>query len=285
MDNLVLRARARRHRVTSYAGPLSIKTVARGRVAWIIRHRELVVDSSSFLVVSAGEEYSMNIDAETPVETCCVFFAPGFVERVAFDITSPLDRALDPGESPRPALPYLSALHGDRERNMVGQAQSLARRCSEALAPSGFEEAFLVLAAELLGLYDSIRAQAARVPGIRSSTRDELFRRVLIGREYLHSHASGPVSLESVSRASCLSPFHFHRSFARAFEQTPHDYLTNLRLDRARRLLESGSSAIQACLEAGFSSPSAFSRLFRSRYGTPPSAVRRKFARLGKNGC
>jgi AraC-like DNA-binding protein len=105
---------------------------------------------------------------------------------------------------------------------------------------------------------------------------------LLLGRDYLHSHSSGPVSLAGVARAACLSPYHFHRGFKQAFLLTPHAYLTGLRLDRARGLIESGSRVLEACLEVGFSSPSSFSRLFRSRYGLPPSAIRRKFARSGK---
>jgi AraC-like DNA-binding protein len=125
-------------------------------------------------------------------------------------------------------------------------------------------------------------ANAARLPAIRQSTRQELFRRLLVGRDYLHSHSSGPVSLAAVARAACLSRFHFHRGFTQAFQRTPHAYLTGLRLERARATIESGSSVLEACLDAGFSSPSAFTRLFRSHYGEAPSAVRRKFARSGK---
>jgi len=80
-----------------------------------------------------------------------------------------------------------------------------------------------------------------------------------------------------------LSQYHFHRGFTRAFQQTPHAYITGLRLDRARRLLASGWRVLDACLEVGFSSPSAFSRLYRSVYKEAPSRVRRKFARTGKN--
>jgi hypothetical protein len=72
-DNVVLQARARCHQVDNYVGPLSIKTVLAGQVAWMVGGRELVVDRSSFLILSAGEKYSMNIDAVAPVETCCVF--------------------------------------------------------------------------------------------------------------------------------------------------------------------------------------------------------------------
>lgn len=282
-DNLVLRARAAHHRVDGYAGPLSIKTVVSGRVAWIVSGRELVVEPSSFLILSAGERYSMNIAAEKPVETCCAFFAPGFIERAAFDMTSALEQALENLDRLAPELPYLSRLHNDRERRIVHDVQALAGRCATALTPSGFEEDFLALAIRLLHLYQQIREQMARLPAIRSATRQELYRRLLIGRDYFHSRTSKPVSLREVARAACLSPFHFHRGFTHAFRQTPHQYLTDLRLSRARSLLESGFSVLSACLDAGFSSPSAFSRLFRTRYGVPPSAIRLNFARSGKN--
>jgi AraC family transcriptional regulator len=281
-DNVVLQARANRHVVDNYAGPLSVKTVLKGEVGWLIGGRELVVDRKSFLVLNAGERYSMNIKTRNPVETCCVFFAPRFVEQVADDITSPVTHALDASERDVPALHYLSALHTDRERALAGHVQNLAPRCRGAIAPSAFEEDFLLLARELLDYYSQVRDQAARLPAIRESTRRELFRRVLLGREYIHSHVSGPISLFAVARAACLSPFHFHRGFATAFQQTPHAYITELRLERARGMIEAGMPVFESGLEVGFASASAFSRLFRSHYGEPPSAVRRKFARSGK---
>ena len=282
-DNVILQARARRHKVENYAGPLSIKTVIAGQVCWLVGGRELLVDPSSFLIIAAGEPYSMNIDELKPVETCCVFFAPGFVEQAAHDATSPLEHSLDEPNRPAFAIPYLSALHGDRERTLLDRVRSLAPRCKAAIQPSSFEEDFIILAGQLLQFYKQIRDQTARLPAIRESTRQELFRRLLLGREYMHSHTSEPVSLTAAARAACVSPFHFHRGFKQAFQQTPHEYLTALRLDRARILLQSQSSVLEACLEAGFSSPSAFSHQYRAHFGEPPSAVRRKFARSGKN--
>src|SRR5258708_5565639 len=80
--NAILCASARRHSVTDYPGPLSIKSVTSGMVAWKTGGRELLVDRDWFLVRNDGEPYSMNIDAREPVSTPCVFFAPGFVESV-----------------------------------------------------------------------------------------------------------------------------------------------------------------------------------------------------------
>ncbi len=275
-DNVILHARSRRHHVEGYAGPLSVKTVRNGRVAWIVSGRELVVDRSSFLILGPGERYSMHIDADRPVETCCAFFSQGYVERVALDVTSRVELSLDEPDRAAPALPYLSALHGDRERNLVGEVQTLARRCRWAIAPIGSDEGFLRLAEKLLSLYRQIRQQAMRVPAMRASTKQELFGRLLRGREYMHAQLSGPISLASVARAAGVSQFHFHRGFRLAFQKTPHEYVTALRLERAHDRIAAGARVIEACLEVGFSSPSAFSRLFRSRYGEPPSALQHR---------
>lgn len=281
-DNVVLHARAKRHVVNGYVGPPSIKSVLRGRVSWIVEGRELVVDSSSFLVLGNAERYSMNIDSPVPVETCCAFFVPGFLEQIAADLTSSLQSSLDtPGRiSPPPS--YLSALHDDSERRLVKYLYTLAQSCRGELNPSGAEEAFVVLGASLLEYYEQIRAQVARVPASRRSTKQELFRRLLIGREFIHSHSADGISLAAVARAACLSPFHFHRGFTGAFQQTPHGYLTKLRLAQASNMIASGTTVLDACVGVGFSSPSAFSRLFREHLGYAPSMIRRKFARSGK---
>src|SRR5882672_7358848 len=84
-DNLVLHARSRRHSVTDFAGPLSIKTVIEGAVPWNVGGRDLVVDPGSFLVLGEGERYSMDIDAPRSFETACAFFRGGYVEEVARD--------------------------------------------------------------------------------------------------------------------------------------------------------------------------------------------------------
>ena len=62
--NVLLRARARRHFVDDFPGPLSVKAVIDGRVAWKADGRERVVDEASFLVLNAGQPYSMRIDEQ-----------------------------------------------------------------------------------------------------------------------------------------------------------------------------------------------------------------------------
>jgi AraC-like DNA-binding protein len=257
--------------------------VIRGEVGWTVGGRDLIVDSSTFLVLQNGERYSINIDSLRPVETCCVFFQGGFVERIAQDATMTLQSSLDSPWRSAGSLQFLSRLHVDAKGAVLPQMWSLADRCRHELQPSGFEEDFLILSERLLLLYKEIRSQVSRVPAVKSSTREELFRRLQIACEYLHGNLHSRVSLDAIAHEACISPYHLHRSFRRVFKMTPHAYLTRLRLERARALLQAGNTALETTLELGFASPSAFTRLFRAHYGVPPSA-HSKIRKIGQAG-
>jgi len=281
-DNLVLHASAKRHRVQDFPGPLSIKSVVRGQVTWIVDGTALVVDTDTFLILNDGQKYSMDMEVPRPMETCCAFFQQGFVERIAQDMTSSVQASLDAPERSAPSLCFLSRLHNDIKGKILPRLRSLAARCAVQLQPSSFEEDFLILSHELTGLHDEIAAQIARVPAARRSTQLELFRRLQIAREFLHGNASERVSLEDVAREACLSRYHLHRAFKSAFRQTPHAYLTALRLSRAHTLLKSGCTVTEASLEVGFTSMSAFSRLFRVHFGFSPSSQIRKIGQAAR---
>jgi AraC-like DNA-binding protein len=275
-DNVMLHARARRHQVDDFAGPLSIKTVVRGEVSWRVKGQDLPVDAASFLVLADGEPYAMDLDAPKPVETACAFFRRGLVEEMASDLTTPLGASLENPGRGGSSLPWISRLHFDPQRQVSGQVETLAARCSRQFLPSGVEEDFLLLAERVLLLYEEMCVRVRQLPAVKAATREELFRRVERGREFLHSGGEEPLSLESAARHACLSRYHFHRAFRRAFDRTPHQYLTELRMARAKAMLEQGAWVTEVCVAVGMSSVSSFSQLFRAHQGVSPSRLRRK---------
>jgi hypothetical protein len=220
--NLVLHASSRTHSLNSYAGPLSIKTVLRGRVTWVIDSRELVVDPSSFLVLAAGERYSMNIDELKPVETCCAFFANGFLERIAADLTSPLEMELNAPDRIAPPLAYLSALHGDREHALTGRVCALAKRCEKALNPSCAEEDFLASPFRCLSTMSRfvhrqhVCPEFARPHGRNSSADWPRIRSLSLFR----SHIARGCSARCLPFTFPLPPW-FHTGFPRDTPQLP----------------------------------------------------------------
>src|SRR5215217_2658268 len=95
-------------------------------------------------------------------------------------------------------------------------------------------------------------------------------------RDFMRYAYGRQVSLPDVAARANLSPFHFLRVYKRAFGETPHEFLTRLRIERAKRLLARGSHNVtEACFEVGFSSLGSFSALFAHRVGLSPSEYRR----------
>lgn len=95
-------------------------------------------------------------------------------------------------------------------------------------------------------------------------------------RNFINDRYHTTINLEVLSRARFTSKFHLLRLFRRYYGQTPKQYLTEKRLEHAKRLLATGRSASDTCYEVGFENPSAFSTLFKSRFGISPAAFQKK---------
>lgn len=93
---------------------------------------------------------------------------------------------------------------------------------------------------------------------------------------FLSSAFTGRVTLEQVSQALKLSPFHLCRVFQAATGNTIHQHLLHLRLEAAAaELLETDSGITEIAHAVGFSSHSHLTALFTRTFGVPPSAVRK----------
>lgn len=110
---------------------------------------------------------------------------------------------------------------------------------------------------------------------------DNLFRRLCRSRDWLAARMDEPVRLADAAREAFLSPFHYHRLFAHTFGETPHEFVTKLRIDRAKRLLARDRLPVtEVCLAVGYESLSSFSTLFRTMVGYSPSAYQRAVRRI-----
>jgi AraC-like DNA-binding protein len=110
---------------------------------------------------------------------------------------------------------------------------------------------------------------------------DETFRRLCRARDLLATEYQSQIFLDEAAREACLSPFHFHRLFRSTFGETPHDFLTRRRMDRARHLLASGEMTVtEVCFEVGYSSLGSFSSKFQSLIGRTPTAYQREVRRF-----
>jgi AraC-like DNA-binding protein len=96
-------------------------------------------------------------------------------------------------------------------------------------------------------------------------------------RDLIRDCLEEELSLADLSIEADLSAWHLLRAFRQSFGETPKEYLTRLRLERAKELLTvSGRSVTEICFDLGFSSLGSFSTLFHRRVGMSPAEFRRQ---------
>ncbi|WP_018753436.1 AraC family transcriptional regulator [Paenibacillus sanguinis] len=100
----------------------------------------------------------------------------------------------------------------------------------------------------------------------------EKVRQIIYAMEERLAH---PWTLEELAASAYLSPSRFSDIFRRAVGRPPLEYLIQLRLEHALRLLETTSHKISdIAMECGFRSLSNFNHLFRKHFGMSPKQAR-----------
>lgn len=94
-------------------------------------------------------------------------------------------------------------------------------------------------------------------------------------RDFLRAHVVDAVSLTELSVVSGLSKYYLLRAFRRAMGLSPHEYQMQLRLARARRLIEQGQPPSVVAYSAGFADQSHLTRRFKGYFGYTPARYAR----------
>jgi AraC-like DNA-binding protein len=107
-------------------------------------------------------------------------------------------------------------------------------------------------------------------------TAPEVLERLDRARKFIDSCYDLPLNLDEISSQACFSRYHFLRLFRRAFNKTPHQYLVERRIEKAKELLSGNELRVtDVCFEVGFQSLGSFSSLFHKSVGhRSPSAKR-----------
>jgi Response regulator containing CheY-like receiver domain and AraC-type DNA-binding domain len=108
--------------------------------------------------------------------------------------------------------------------------------------------------------------------GISASKEKNLSSIVVKAQAYIYKNFSRDITLEDVSKEVTVSPNYFSRLFKEETGRNFIDYLTELRIERAKELLRDSSSANkEICYQIGYSDPNYFSRIFKRVVGVTPT--------------
>lgn len=111
-----------------------------------------------------------------------------------------------------------------------------------------------------------------------SGSRNHYQERVNRVLNHIGEHLDGDLSLATLSRVGCFSPFHFHRIFQAVSGETLNSHVRRVRLERAAMLMKASprKRITDVALEIGFAGTAEFSRAFKNHFNRTASSWDRR---------
>lgn len=233
------------------------------------------LEPRNFLILNHNHSYRVEPYAEEAPQLLCVFFPPHWVEDVFHALVQSANYLLDnPVAATIQPINFFERIHA-HDPLIAPHLKHIRQQVSNGIVGNKLEEHLRDLAAAMLHLQRNVYREAEKLSAVRAATREELYRRLYLAKDYMHACYGDRLTIAELAGVAALSPYHFLRSFKQLFHQTPHTYLSQLRLAKAQTLLvETDHSITHICFAVGFQSLPSFTNLFRRLMGVSPRAYR-----------
>lgn len=147
---------------------------------------------------------------------------------------------------------------------------------------SGFKREFeghCELCGSIDKLFDCLRQfQRRQISFVREQRDSETNRPVRIAKQYIHQHYNKPITLENVCDATGFSISYFSTMFKKETGEGFSKYLTRVRIDQAKELLQStGLSVADICEQVGYSDLKHFTATFKRMTSLNPGQYRKLY--------
>jgi len=275
-QNIVFNAVSSKSHCDRHVGCLSLKTIWSGEEWYGVDGRRLAVRQGQFLILNNDQEYSCKIDTPEKVRVVSIFFKKEFAAAVFRDALSGEDALLEqPFEAGRRPLEFFQTL-GEVDAALQHRITRLINVLNEyGYEKNRVDEHLVFLLHYLMRTHKTEVARAGRVYAVKPSTRVEIYKRLCIAKDLMHSSYMERPDLDAIGNAACLSTPQLVRHFKAVFQRTPHQDLVRIRLNHAAELLRRTSLPVhEITWKCGFENTSAFCRAFRTEYGVTPSYFR-----------
>lgn len=185
----------------------------------------------------------------------------------------------------RPAWPETALPHGEGAPLLPWQARisrTLAHGLIALAAPvrdrprAAPEQACSLLLEHIAHWQWDLHGRLPRCAGRTQPLRHQAMTRLLRVRHAIHCDPGQRLDLEVLARLANYSPCHLLRMHRRVFGETPFEYASRLRDQRALELIrETDLSILDISLRLGFENQSAFCRAFKASFGATATDIRR----------
>lgn len=233
----------------------------KGRVTYNIEGKNYILKPYDMVLISQGEIHKPEVSFEEPYERVIFYVSKEWFAKYkteAYDMEYCFQKAL---REKKHVLRF-SILENSVFRDIIKRMKENAFR--EEYASKLYGDAlFLEFFIELNRCCMDGRGSFEQTSSCNSKMIEIM--------EYINGHLSDRLDVEFLADKFYISKYHMMRAFKKETGYSVHQYITEKRILLAKKLIDSGMTAGNACIECGFKDYSAFSRAYKARMAYPPS--------------
>lgn len=130
-------------------------------------------------------------------------------------------------------------------------------------------ETRLELESKMLSIFGDVAQHYAQVR-LKDRNYKSEHQKITRAKEFLIENHRRAITLKELAEIVEFSPYHLLRTFRSTIGLTPHDFLTQIRVERAKRLLRLGNTISDIAVDTGFVDQAHFTRRFKEIVGVTP---------------
>lgn len=269
---------SKEHYCSPHISPFGVVYNVSGKQSFMINNKHVDLKSNKFRILNRGTDFGIEFNKADYRETVLLFFKKQQIINVMHVNNLKHNDLLD-------EYSCADVIHDEFfiERNYYSSDffRLWINRFHEISsikyiqADENKDIAIYVLLQYLYDLNSKSLKEIDKLKSVKFSTRKELYKRLYTACELMESTFFDNITLNKLAGAVNMNPYHFLRVFKELFGTTPHLFLTNIRLHKAKILLKESKLPIsEICFLCGFESHSSFTNLFKRKFSISPTAFR-----------
>ena len=257
---------------------LTLKVVCSGTQSYQLNKKEFILQPDCFLMINKGTNFESRIESSNYVQAMSISFSTDFVNDMHRLLTSSTTYLLENVDSKiDPNYHFQETILALRS-NLIFNLNHIKTFISNDINDENLLEEYLHHTfLNFFEIYnqDIVMAEE-RLCCLKLHTKAEVIKRLNLAKDFIYCNYNDNITLSAIAKNSCLSVNHLLRTFKQAFGETPHQFLTKLRLKRANYLIKNSDTPLNVIVSTvGFECPSSFIRLYKSYYNCTPARNRK----------
>ncbi len=265
LENKILYSNHSKDISVSYQSTYTIKYVIDGLKHYNYNQQDIKVCKNQYVILNKDSQ--ITTEAKKGTKGLSFFLSPELIQEISLFFTG--------NSSP---VEFLEVTQKASDHNINRLLKSMAYQYEHKLIhyQKQLDDAFIKISELIVFQQNLVDKGFDKLKVKRHNTKRELYQLITEAKSYLHDNLQEHISLNTISSDIGISKYYLHRLFTEINGITPLGYLTSIRLEKAKNLLQySNNSILDIAISCGFDNTPYFSNLFKKHIGLSPSQFRK----------